>query len=82
MVDENEKPQAPLKKGIKKNGPKIRLWVAIALAVVIFILVIQNTQAVTVSVLFWNLQISLVILIPFVFLVGLVIGYVVRRRQS
>jgi uncharacterized integral membrane protein len=66
-----------------KNGQrhKIKLWLAVVLSVIVFVLVVQNTQAVTVSVLFWNLQVSLIILIPFVFLVGLVVGYVLRRKR-
>lgn len=59
---------------------KAKIGLAIVLCIVVFVLVIQNRQAVTINVLFWNLHISLVLLIPFVFLIGMVVGYVARRR--
>lgn len=79
MVEENGEQRDPVRKG--KNLRQIKVWLAVALSVVVFILVIQNRQTVTVNVLFWNLQVSLIILIPFIFLIGLVVGYVMRRKR-
>lgn len=79
MVEENGEQRDPVRKG--KNRRQIKVWLAVALSVVVFILVIQNRQTVTVNVLFWNLQVSLIILIPFIFLIGLVVGYVMRRKR-
>lgn len=59
---------------------KVKIGLAVALSVIIFILVIQNTQPVRLRVIFWDLTMSLVLLIPFVFLLGMVVGYILRRR--
>jgi uncharacterized integral membrane protein len=76
MVEENGEPRSSVKKAWT-----VKVWLAGALSVLVFILIIQNTQAVTVSILFWNLQVSLIILIPFIFLIGMVVGYVLRRKR-
>jgi len=62
------------------NARKVKLGVAVVLGVLVLVLVIQNRGAVTFNLLFWNFAISLALLIPFVFLLGMVVGYVLRRR--
>jgi uncharacterized integral membrane protein len=52
---------------------KIILIIAIAAAVVLF--VIQNVGAVTVSIFFWKISLSLALLIFFTFASGFVIGW-------
>lgn len=80
MAGENEK----TKNSVKKNTwipKKVKTWVAVILSLVVFILVIQNTQTVVVSILFWNRPMPLVVLILFVFLIGMLVGYVLRRKR-
>jgi len=51
---------------------QIAIVVTIVLAL---ILVIQNTQVVSIDILFWEVSISRVLLIPLLLLLGAVIGY-------
>lgn len=55
--------------------PKITL--AVILALLCFVIFIQNTEVVTLRFLFWKLPVSQIILIPFLMLTGFVLGYVV-----
>lgn len=59
-----------------KNPKAIALIVLIALTV---ILLIQNTQVVTLKIFFWEIAMSQIILIPLVLLIGFAAGYLVAR---
>jgi len=61
---------------------KIKVVLATILTLFLVIIVIQNSGAIMLRVLFWDVWVHLVLLIPLVFLVGLVVGYVVNRRRS
>ena len=63
--------------------PTQKLHLAIGLISTIFILVfiLQNTEVVTVNFLFWKLEMSRVILILVLLLVGFLLGYIFRSRQ-
>jgi uncharacterized integral membrane protein len=61
---------------------KIKIVLASILTLLLVIIVIQNSGAIMLRVLFWDVRVHLVLLIPLVFLVGLVVGYVVNRRRS
>lgn len=52
----------------------------IALAFLLVIILVQNTQVVSVQFLFWNISMSRIILILFVFLIGFGSGYLVKKR--
>lgn len=58
-------------------------WILIAvLAVVFFVVLIQNTEVVSFQFLFWTLTMSRILMISFLMLLGLVIGYVLGRMQG
>ena len=51
---------------------------AVALAV---LLVIQNAYVVNISILFWKVSVSQIVLLPLLILLGFVIGYFVGKRS-
>lgn len=75
MANENE-----ATRGSMTNVRKAKIGLAVICSVIILVLIIQNRGPVTLNLLFWNFPISLALLIPFVFLTGMVSGYVLRRR--
>jgi uncharacterized integral membrane protein len=57
------------------KNPKAAL--AVVLGILSFVIFVQNTDVVTLRFLFWKLPVSQVILIPFIMLIGFVLGYIV-----
>ena len=58
-------------------------WILVAvLAVIIFVVLIQNTEVVSIQFLFWTLTMSRILMILFLVLLGLVTGYVLGRMQG
>jgi uncharacterized integral membrane protein len=54
--------------------------IAVVVAVILFvILVVQNTEVVTLQLLFWKVTMSRIILLSLVGLIGFVAGYFARR---
>ena len=62
------------------SRPKI--VVTVVLALLLLILVIQNSEVVTVTLLFWNFEMSRVILILLATMTGFICGYLVARLTS
>jgi ABC-type multidrug transport system permease subunit len=58
---------------------KPSLIAAIVLAFLLLILVLQNTEVVTVRFFFWDFQMSRVVLILITTLIGFLCGYLVAR---
>jgi uncharacterized integral membrane protein len=58
----------------KKNSLNFSFWVFIVLAIIIAVFSVQNSPAIPVKLFFWNVEISLAILLIGTFLTGLVIG--------
>ena len=56
-----------------------KVWVPAILAVLFLIILLQNTDVVTLRVLFWDVSMSQVILIPLVLTIGFVLGFVVAK---
>jgi uncharacterized integral membrane protein len=56
-----------------------RIVITAVLAVVILVLIVQNTEVVAIRVLFWDFQMSRVILILLTSLTGFVCGYLFAR---
>jgi len=54
----------------------------IVLIILFLILIIQNTDAVKLHFLFWELQVSRIILIPFFTLIGFLAGYVIAKLEK
>ena len=46
------------------------------------IILIQNTQAVTLRLLFWKIGMSQIILVPLTMLIGFIIGYIVAKIKG
>ncbi len=59
-----------------------RLIAALALALLVLVLVVQNTEVVSIRLLFWEFQASRVILIALTALTSFVCGYLVARIGS
>jgi len=58
---------------------KPKTIVLLVLIVLFVIILIQNTQVVTLRLFFWKIGMSQIILIPLTMLIGLVIGYIVAQ---
>jgi len=58
---------------------KPKLIVVLVLIALFLIVLIQNTQVVTLRLFFWKIGISQIILIPLTMLIGFVAGYIVTR---
>lgn len=54
----------------------LKTIIGVALLVASLVVVIQNTEVVTLRFLFWELSASRIILIPLIMLVGFVLGYI------
>lgn len=63
-------------RGFMMKAKTIGLSVLIALFVIVLI---QNTQVVTLRLFFWKTGMSQIILIPLTMLIGFVVGYIVAR---
>lgn len=50
-------------------------------AVLLLIILLQNTQIVSIQFLFWELGMSRIIFLPLVMAIGFIIGYVVGRMS-
>jgi uncharacterized integral membrane protein len=63
---------------------KVKIGLAAFLLILLLILVFQNMGAATtpirVRLFFWSVGLAPILLLPFVFLVGTLVGYVLRRR--
>jgi uncharacterized integral membrane protein len=58
---------------------KAKLITLIALFILLFIFIVQNTAEVPVKFLFWTFTMSAIILISLTGLVGVILGYVLAR---
>ena len=65
-----------------KNQGKIKNITLISIAVILTIIATQNLQTVNVNVLFWDLSVSLILLIAIVFAWGLIFGYIMHAVKS
>jgi len=54
----------------------------IVLGVLILVVLLQNTQVVSVRFLFWKLSMSRIILLPLFMLVGFIIGFFVGKKSG
>lgn len=53
--------------------------VILVLVALFVIILVQNTQVVTLHLLFWKLGMSQIILVPLTMLIGFIIGYLVAK---
>lgn len=72
----------------KRNTPgtsmvtvkKLKLWGAATLGLLVVIVAFQNRHPLEVRMLFWDPKIPGMVLLPFVFLLGMVAGYIIRQK--
>jgi uncharacterized integral membrane protein len=60
---------------------KPKTIVLLIFAVLLLIILLQNTQVVSLQLLFWNISMSRIIFLPLVLIIGFVIGYFVGRAS-
>jgi uncharacterized integral membrane protein len=53
--------------------------VVLVLVALFVIILVQNTQVVTLRLLFWKLGMSQIILVPLTMLIGFIIGFIVAK---
>jgi uncharacterized integral membrane protein len=58
---------------------KPKTIVVLILAVLLLIILLQNTQIVTLKLFFWEIGMSRIILIPLIAFIGFVIGFIVAK---
>lgn len=61
---------------------KVKTIITILLIVLCLIILLQNTQMVTLRFLFWELGVSRIFLLPLLIIVGFIIGYVVAKIEK
>jgi len=52
------------------------------LAGLFFIILLQNTQVVSLRLLFWSISMSRIILLPLLILIGFILGFFVGRKTA
>ncbi|MDT8452979.1 MAG: lipopolysaccharide assembly protein LapA domain-containing protein [Gammaproteobacteria bacterium] len=65
----------------KTPTQKLHLAIGIISTIFILVFILQNTEVVTVNFLFWKIEMSRVILILVLLLVGFLLGYILRSRR-
>jgi putative membrane protein len=65
----------------KTPTQKLHLAIGIISTIFIRVFILQNTEIVTVNFLFWKMEMSRVILILVLLLVGFLLGYIFRSRR-
>lgn len=58
---------------------KLKTIIILVLIALFVVIAIQNTQAVTIQILFWKISMSRIIFIPLLILLGFVIGFLVAQ---
>jgi uncharacterized integral membrane protein len=65
---------------------KAKYFLIVVLIILIGIIIIQNTQVAAFQLLFWKVEMSRAILMPIIFITGLIIGFLggmifTKRKQ-
>lgn len=86
MVEENEETRRPVTVTRQSVvSKKVKIWLAVVLSAIVIVLVIQNRHPVNVKILVWEFPVAGIILLPFVFIVGAIVGaivgYIMRRKR-
>lgn len=61
---------------------KPKTIIMVILIILSVVVLLQNTQPVTLRVLFWQVSISRLILLPFLVLFGFIIGYITAKLEK
>ncbi|MGI5876563.1 MAG: LapA family protein [Dethiobacteria bacterium] len=57
---------------------KAKVWIIIVIAILLLIILVQNTGPVTLNLFFWGITMPQILLLFFSIIIGLVIGYIIR----
>jgi uncharacterized integral membrane protein len=60
---------------------KFQLTIVITLVLIAFIIILQNTQVMTLRLFLWEVSMSRIIFIPLLMLIGFVIGFLIGRKS-
>ena len=60
----------------------LKIIIALVLILLLGVIIVQNTQVVTLKLLFWEITLSRIILIALTLLIGFVIGYIVAKMSD
>ena len=66
----------------KSTSQKFHISLGIIGIIFIVVFTLQNTEVVTISFLFWKLQMSRVVMILAMFLIGFLLGYICRGMRN
>jgi len=58
---------------------KTKNIVILVLLILFFIILVQNTNVVTLRLFFWKIEASQIILMPIIMAIGFIIGYLVAK---
>ncbi len=61
------------------NTKQVIIAIIVLLAL---ILLLQNTQVVTINLFFWQISMSRIILIPLIFVLGFIVGFMVDYHRQ
>jgi uncharacterized integral membrane protein len=61
---------------------KPKTIVVLVLLILSLVILIQNTQVVTLQVFFWHITMSRILLIPVLIVIGFIIGYLVAALRK
>ena len=61
---------------------KAKMIVAVGLFLLILVIILQNTQVVTLRLFFWDFSLSRIVLITMTLVIGFIIGYVAAKLTS
>lgn len=67
---------------IKTIVMKSSLWFALILISFLVLFIVQNAAPITVQVLFWSFNISMALLLFFIFLIGMVTGLLWFNKRN
>jgi len=58
-----------------------RVIICIAIGLLFLVVLLQNTQVVSVKFLFWEVRMSRIIFFPLTLLIGMVVGFFIGRKS-
>ncbi|UCE07184.1 MAG: DUF1049 domain-containing protein [bacterium] len=61
---------------------KFKTIIALILVSIFLIILIQNVQVVTLRFLLWKISMSRIIFVPFIMLIGFILGYIAAKAKK
>ena len=61
---------------------KSSLWIALGLITLLVLFIVQNAAPITVHILFWHINVSMALLLFFVFLIGMITGLLWLNKKN